>query len=272
MHFFALGAALFALYAVVGGPEDDATRIVVSAGQIESLAATFARTWQRPPTPRELDGLIADHVREEVYAREAAALGLDRDDTVVRRRLRQKMEFLTEEAVAPPAPTDDELRAYLAQHAERFRVEPRVELRQVFVSPARRGERAEADARALLERLNAAGPEADVSGLGDATLLPADVPLAPRSEIARSFGDEFAASLADGAPGRWFGPIGSPYGLHLVLIRQHEAGRLPALDEVREQVTRDWTSSRRDERLETTYRTLLERYTVVIERPGGTTG
>jgi hypothetical protein len=269
VQFFALGAALFGLHALVGRPDDTgSSRIVVTPGQIDHLATTFARTWQRPPSGRELQGLIDDYVREEVYAREAAGLGLDRDDTVIRRRLRQKMEFVTEETAAPPAPTDDDLRAWLAAHPEPYRLEPRLAFRQVLVSRDRRGDAAEADARALLERLTAAGPDGALDVAGDSMLLPRDVPLASRGEIARQFGEGFAAALAERETGKWVGPIESGYGLHLVFVRQREEGRTPGLDEVRDRVARDWTSARRQEAMEAAYRRLRDRYTVVVERDG----
>jgi hypothetical protein len=268
LHFFVLGAGLFGLFALVGGPFGDRrARIVVTPGQIEHLATTFARTWQRPPTPLELDALIDDHIRDEVYAREAATLGLDRDDLVVRRRLRQKMEFLTEEAEASAPPSDDELAAFLAAHAERYRVEPRLAFRQVYLSRDRRGEQAEADARAALARLAGAGPDAEVSTLGDPLLLPDDVRLSSRSEIARLFGEQFARRLLEAEPERWVGPIESGYGVHLVYVREREDGRTPPLREVRDAVLRDWEAEQRQAMLEAAYRKLLEHYVVTVERP-----
>jgi hypothetical protein len=268
LHFFILGAALFGLFGLLGRPFGDRRqRIVVTPGQIEHLANTFARTWQRPPASLELDALIDDHIRDEVYAREAMALGLDRDDVVVRRRLRQKMEFLTEEAGATTPPSDDELAAFLAAHAERYRVEPRLAFRQVFLSADRRGERAEADARAALARLAGAGPDADVSTLGDPLLLPDDVPLSSLSEIARLFGEPFSARLLETEPGRWVGPIESGYGVHVVYVRQREGGRTPALSEVRDAVLRDWEAEQRKAMLEAAYRKLLDHYAVTVERP-----
>lgn len=273
LHFLVLGAALFGLSALLGQPSGERReRIVVTPGQVEHLASTFARTWQRPPTPLELDALIADHVRDEVYAREAVALGLDQDDVVVRRRLRQKMEFLTEEAGEPSPPTDEQLAAFLAAHPEPYRVEPALAFRQVYLSRDRRGDALEADARTALARLNAAGPDADVSTLGDPLLLPDDVALSSRGEVARLFGEPFTARLLEAAPGRWVGPIESGYGLHLVYVRRREDGRVPALSEVRAAVARDWESTRRKETLETAYRTLRDRYVVTVDRPAATDG
>lgn len=133
VHFLAIGAGLFLLFAWRGDRAGgDSGRIVVTRARIEHLATGFARTWQRPPTEQELTGLVQDYVKEEAYVREATAMGLDRDDTIIRRRLRQKLEFLTEDALEALNPTDADLRSYLKDHPDAFRVEPRVAFRQVF--------------------------------------------------------------------------------------------------------------------------------------------
>jgi hypothetical protein len=260
VHFLVLGAALFALYAWRGGSEPSA-RIVIGAGQLEHLAAGFARTWLRAPTPEELQGLLRDHVREELATREALALGLDRDDTIVRRRLRQKLEFLTEDLVGLAEPSEAELAEYLRAHLEAYELEPRFTFEQVFLSPERRGEALDADAQRLLAELRAT-PELED---GDPTLLPAGLELAGTSEIDRIFGGDFARALGALAPGDWDGPLRSAFGLHLVRIAAREAGRLPELDEVREAVSRDWFAERKRAALDAFYADLLGRYEVVIE-------
>ncbi len=246
----------------------DSGRIVVTQARISQLATGFARTWQRPPTDQELTGLVQDFVREEVCVREATAMGLDRDDTIIRRRLRQKFEFLTEDALESAPPTDADLTAYLNAHPDSFRVEPRVAFRQVMFDPARRGASAEADARKALARLNSAGPGVSFTALGDSRMLPATVELSSQSDVARIFGEKFAARVVDVAPGAWTGPIPSGYGLHLVQVAERDAGRLPELAEVRGAVAREWEAAQRKERSEALFRKLLERYKVVVEPPG----
>ena len=171
LHFLLLGAALFAVFSAVSGSDERAeNEILVSAGKIEHLAALFARTWQRPPTRGELEGLINDHVREEVAYREGKAVGLDRDDTIIRRRIRQKLEFVANDLAAQVEPSEKELRSYLASHIDAFRVDPRLTLRQVYLNPDQRGESVETDARDLLTGLNS-DPSLDATALGDRILL-----------------------------------------------------------------------------------------------------
>jgi hypothetical protein len=271
VHFLAIGAGLFLLSGLVGDPSGlQSGRIVVTPAQVQHLAAGFTRVWQRPPTQGELDGLIEDHIREEVYYREALAMGLDREDTIIRRRLRQKMEFVTDDVAAQAEPTDEQLRAYLKEHPDAFRIERRFTFSQVYLNPGRHGEHLARDTAQLLAQLNQAGGKADVSALGDSFLLEHTFEAAPASEIAKQFGEKFGAKLGELAPGQWQGPVESGYGVHLVFVSKRTEGRVPALEEVRDAVRREWTNARRLEVNEKFYQELLKRYTVVVERPNAT--
>lgn len=273
LHFFLLGAGLFALHAWLRGSVTESPDVVVvGKARIEQLALGFERVWQRAPTEAELAGLVDDFVREEIYYREALAMGLDDDDTIVRRRMRQKLEFLAEDLSDLAEPTDAELERWLSEHAEEYRVEPRVALRQVYVSRERRGDEAEEAARVLLARLRSAGPEEEPRALGDPSLLPAVLPLSSQREIARSFGDDFAASVMGLDPERWSGPVESAYGLHLVRVEARVEARMPALAEVRDAVRRDLVRARRDEAEARFYEALRSRYRIEIEWPGAAQG
>lgn len=266
LHFLLLGAAIFAVHRLVSaGAGFDRGRIVITQGEVAALAEGFARTWQRPPTSTELEGLIQDQVREDIYCREAIALGLDKDDSVVRRRLRQKMEFLAEDA-AVAEPSDAELEAYLRSHADAFRVQ-RFSFRHVYLSRERRGANLARDAARLLAELIQKGSAADVGDMGDPFLLDRQFESVAADEVARIFGDGFAAQLGRMPPGQWGGPIESGYGAHLVLVTERTDGRVPALAEVRDAVRRGWLNARRAEANEQLYQKLLKRYVVTIERP-----
>lgn len=281
VHFLAIGAALFLLYGLFGGssvPQSGQTgqpsgKIVVTPGQIEHLKAQFTRTWQRPPTETEVKGLIDEYVLDEISYREALAIGLDREDPTIRRRLRQKLETLNGDIAAAVPPSEQELKDFLEAHPDSFRREPQAAFRQVYLSGDRRGRKADADARTLLARLRAAGPDADLAGLGDPLLMLSDeLPLSTASDIRRLFGEEFARSVLALSPGRWEGPVRSGYGLHLVLVTNRTPGRMPELSEVRAEVEREWLFTRRKEIQETMHRKLRERYTVVIEPSPGDGG
>jgi len=268
LHFLLLGAAVFAAYGLVSRRSGDGPgKIVISAGEVASMAEIFARTWRRPPTRAELDGLIRDRVQEEVYYREAMALGLDRDDTVIRRRLRQKMEFLTDDVAALAEPTEDALSAYLKAHAETFRVQRQFTFRHVYLNPERRGKNLARDTGQLLTQLRQAGDKADVAELGDPFLLEHLFQSVSASEAGKLFGDKFAATLSELSPGQWQGPVESGYGVHLVFVSERTEGRVPALADVRDAVEREWKNARRLETNEKFYAELLKRYSVTIERP-----
>ncbi|MCA9285305.1 MAG: peptidyl-prolyl cis-trans isomerase [Phycisphaerales bacterium] len=274
LHFILLGAVLFAVVSVVRRPDQpQADRIVVSAGKIEHLAALFARTWQRPPTRKELDGLIEDYVREEAAYRAGTAAGLDRDDTVIRRRIRQKLEFVAEDLAAQASPSDEELAAYLAAHPEAFRVDPRLSFRQVYLDPARHRDSLEQDALQVLAALKE-DPSLDASALGDRIMLEHAYRDLSANQIDSLFGGTFADRLLELQPGSWQGPIASGYGLHLVFVDDRTEGRVADLSEVRDQVRREWENARRLEALDAFYQGLIDRYEVVVEWPdlGGERG
>jgi hypothetical protein len=270
LHFFVVGAALFALWegrSNAGAARAD--RIVVSAAAVETLAGNWARIRNRPPTAAELEGLVDDHIREEVLYREALALGLDKDDTIIRRRLRQKLEFVSEDVAVQVEPTEAQLEAFLSENPDAFRVEPRHAFRHVFLSPGRRGAALGRDAGRLLAALNRPGETAKAEEEGDPFLLPFEFDAVSSEEVTRLFGGELAAALPSLDPGCWQGPIRSGYGAHLVLVVRRVPGRVPALGEVRDAVRREWMAKTRRDAKEAFYQRLRSRYTVAVERPGG---
>jgi hypothetical protein len=267
LHFLLLGTAIFVAYSLVSKrTAEEPGKIVISQGQMRpSWWASPAPGNGRPPARnwRGWSGIV----REEVYCHEALALGLDKDDIIIRRRLRQKMEFVTDDVVAQAQPTDDELSAYLQAHPDPFRMQRQCTFSQVYLNPEKHGENLARDTAQLLARLNQAGGKADVSALGDSFLLEHTLAAAPSSEVAKQFGEKFAAKLDELAPGHWQGPVESGYGVHLVFVSERTEGRLPALAEVRDAVRREWANARRLEANEKLYEAMLKRYVVTIERP-----
>jgi PPIC-type PPIASE domain len=268
VHFLILGALLlFASNLINKRTSGDTRKIVITPGQVEHLEDTFARAHQRPPDPDELKGLIRDYVREEVYYREALALGLDRDDAPIRQRLRQKMEFISEDVAAQAEPTGEQLRSYLSDHPEKFRIDKHFTFTQVYLDRARHGRRLNSDAQQILAQLNKSGPSADVSNMGDPFLLEGNTENVSSRDVAREYGEKFAASLAEFPTGKWAGPVESGMGMHLVCVTNRTDGRLPQFDEVREAVRREWANDYRLESNRKFYEALLNRYTVTVELP-----
>lgn len=266
VHFLALGTAIFLLFHFAPGRGGtDGGRIVVTGGKIDQLVTGFSRTWQRPPNQQELDALVEDHIREEVIYREALAMGLDKDDTIIRRRMRQKLEFLTEDASSAVPPTDQDLQSWLDAHPDEFQTEQRIAFSQVYFNPGRRGESASAAASNALAQLNGGGTRIAASALGDTTLLPRELQLSRIDEIASVFGGEFARDIAQLEPGRWVGPVQSSYGWHLVRVSERAEARSRPLADVRVAVQREWLVARRRDILDATYRKLRDKYAVTVE-------
>lgn len=266
VHFSAIALLIFAVYfAMTPTPDAPAAgQIVVSAAKIEQMAVIFAKTWQRPPSPAELKALIDDYVKEEIYVREAIALGLDQDDTVVRRRLRQKMEFFSDAEADVSPPTEADLQAYLTDHPDAFAIDPKTAFQQVFLSPDARGDSIGLDAEALLTALQSS-PGTDPATLGDASLLPPEMGPTITTDIAKTFGPEFADAVARLPPGTWEGPIASGFGLHLVRVSEHTPGQLPPLADVRDAVLREWKNARTQSLADARMTELISQYEVTIE-------
>jgi len=268
LHFLLIGVALFMLYGVLNRGRSDAPRdIVVTEARVEALADSFATVWMRPPTPEEVKGLVDDYVAEEIYYREAIAMGLDQDDTVIRRRLRQKMEFISEDAAAAAEPTDAELQAYLAAHPEKFLEPAELTFVQVYFSTEKRGDQARSAAEQLLAELQAGRGPAALADAGDPTLLPSDMQSVSPQVIANAFGSDLAAQVVEAPVGQWTGPLQSGFGLHLVRVDDRKADAMPAFAQIRPIVLREWQSDARRRQNSTFLATLRDKYDVRVEGP-----
>jgi hypothetical protein len=264
LHFVLIGAAVFAVFAWLDDtpPATRDDRIVVSEARVAQLAEGFEAVWRRPPTEAELAGLIDDFVREEVYVREALALGLDRDDAVIRRRLRQKMEFLTASAADALVPSEADLRAFYAEQEARFTTAPSVALDQVFLGDAP-SQSAVADVLAALDR----GVPHET--LGARTLLPPSLPPSPANVVDGTFGRGVFETVFELEAGTWSGPVRSAYGSHLVRVTERTAATPVPFDAVRAEVEAEWRRARAEALAEEHYQTLRARYEIV--RPEATT-
>lgn len=260
LHFLLIGVCLFGLYAWLNPDSlNSERRIVVNAGTVDSIKQRFFRMWQRNPTTQELQGLIEDHVLEEIYYREALALGIDKNDPVIRRRLRQKMEIYTDNLAATLAPTEQELQRYLQHHPDKFKTEPRYSFQQIYLN-------SDAPPEQLTHRIESIqrGVRAGETIAGDGSLLPAQVNNAEASAIDRIFGGGFAAKLDTLELNQWSEVLRSGVGLHWVKLSDRQAGTLPALTMIKEKVEREWRFDRAQELDQALRKKLLAGYDIVI--------
>lgn len=261
LHFFILGGLLFALYSWVNpNAANQPTNIVLTQGQQDSLESQFRRVWQRPPSATEMDGMIQNWLREEVMFREGIARGLDQDDPIVRRRIAQKMSFMTDGEV-PEQPTDEQLQEWLDSHTADYQREAMYSLQQIYFDPALHRDALQDDlakARAQLE-------QGQSENLGDSSMLPKSLTEADTSDVIRVFGSAFTAALADLPVNSWQGPITSGYGVHLVRLTHYQPSAKPQLEQVRTAVERDYLSDHAAQADERFYQALLKRYNLRIE-------
>lgn len=259
LHFVIGGLLVFLFFAFRGEEADpESRRITVTVEVVEQLAARFGQTMQRAPTPAEMDGLIRDHIREEVYYREAKRLGLDADDYVIRRRLRSKMEYLARAEAEAAVPDDKTLQAWLSRNAARYAADPLYSFDQIFTG-------AEAvQAEGVAARLRAGQ---SWQSLGQPISLPQSVERGSRSDIERQFGTQFVAALAKAKKGQWSESIRSGFGYHLVRVRAVDAGKAPRLADVRQRVENDWRAATASQREAKAYQALLDGYDIKIEQP-----
>ncbi len=265
LHFLVIGGLIFGLYALVDdSPESPVDVIVITQERSSQLAVAFSSVWKRKPTAKELDTLIDNYIREEVYYREALALGLDRNDAVVRGRLRQKMEFLSDSGAGALKPAAGELEAYLDANARNFRLGPRLAFEQLYL-----GETAKPDDITQSLKALRSGTEVDFSAIGQRSLLPPHLALSPENAVDGVFGKGFFRRLIKLPSGLWSGPVKSAYGLHLIRILKNQPARTPPIAEIREAVLRDWRAAKARQIRELHYDRLRQRFVVEIRGADG---
>lgn len=256
VHFLVAGAALFLVLGWFGTADSGGRSITIDEDQVARLANQWEQTWRRPPSPQELDGLIRDHIKDEVYFREAMKLGLDADDPIIRRRLRTKMEYLATAQAENTPPTVAALARYYATNKARYAADASYSFDQRFFGDS---QSAAANAVAALN----AGQTAESKPLS----VPAYMKSASTSEVARQFGEEFTASLKKLPAGKWAGPVQSGFGWHAVRLNKVDASPTPPLAEIRQRVTNDWRAETRASREAAAYQTLLDGYDIRIAKP-----
>lgn len=263
VQFLLIGASLFVVNAALRPSQQPiAAEIVITDDQASGMVSQFARTWQRAPSKEELQALIDDEVRTEVYVREAMKLGLDQNDTIIRRRLRQKMEFLNESQFPNKSPAESELEAYFTANSKQYRTDAVVSFRHVFFDPQQRGDSLADDAQAALLLLNNQDQEMELNGLGDPIDLADNWTDLSRKDLVALFGSTFTDALLSQSQGRWTGPIESAYGRHLVRVESVAKGAIPELDDIRAEVTRDWFQDKLRRYQDDAYERLLNGYSV----------
>ena len=266
LHFLVIGAGLFFLFSQVGDPDIAIdNRIVITQADLDRLADVWLRRTGRPPTSQDRERQLEHFIREQVLYREALAMGLDKDDVIVRRRLSQKMEYLFKNLGSIVEPDEVELNLFLAENASNFTIPAKISFRHIYLNPNSRGQGIYVSARKLLTQLHDPAGVTDVASKSDRSLLPFDYAEKRENEIASLFGDAFSKQVFSLPAGSWQGPIDSVYGVHLVYIKSHNMPRLPQLSLIRERVSSEWKAEKQRKTGEVFYQSLLQRYEIVLD-------
>jgi peptidyl-prolyl cis-trans isomerase C len=273
LHFLVIGGALFVAYAlfVNRGGTETSKQIQLTPDELLQLTMYFQSQWRRPPTVEEFGRLVEDKVREEVLYREAIAMGLDKDDTIVKRRMAQKMQFLAEDVGAAREPNQAELEAWYAHNADKFALPGRINFRQLYFSPDRRGAHAREDAEKALAKLAGQPVDSKIAASFTDPFMLQDY-YADRSpeQIAKEFGPVFAQAVFRVKPGAWQGPIESGFGWHLVFVDSFVPGRIPGFAEVEAEVQTAWLAEQKAQAWTKAYEAMRAKYTVLLPMPSET--
>jgi peptidyl-prolyl cis-trans isomerase C len=271
LHFLLIGLLLFGVYAYINRGRigiESPRQIVLSLDELRTMTAYFESQWHRPATPKEFQAMVEDKIKEEVLYREGLAMGLDKDDTIVKRRMAQKVQFLAEDVASAHEPSTAELKAWFEKNTDKFALPGRYSFRHIYFSPDKRGTKAHDDATKALAGI-VGQPE-------DSPLIPS---VADRfmfqdyygdrtpSAIAKEFGPQFAVALEKLKPGSWQGPIESGYGWHLVFVDTVIPGRIPAFEEVEPDVKTAWLGDQKALAWDKAYKEMRAKYTVFLPAP-----
>jgi peptidyl-prolyl cis-trans isomerase C len=266
VHFLLIGFVVFVVYGVINHGKSAAInhQIVLTLDDLKQLDASFVSQWNRQPTAQEFKGLLESFVRQEILYREGLAMGLDKDDTIVKRRMAQKMEFLSEDVAAAHEPTAQELKDWFAKNARQFALPGRATFRHLFFGFDRRGQHARIDAQTALAR-NSGLPEDSPIAKSQADPFMFQNYYADRApeQLAKEFGPDFAAAIFNLKAGSWQGPIESAYGWHLIWIESITPGRIPNLEEIEFDVKTVWLADQKAEQWRATYAKLRAQYDIV---------
>lgn len=266
LHFLLIGAALFVFYNLqTDDSADDSNSIVISESDIDRLITLWEKKWQRLPTETELEGLVEAQIREEVLYREALAMGLDQNDTIVRRRLAQKVEFISADLASQAEPSDADLQTYLDTHAEKFAVPARISFQQIYLNADQRGDQVNKDAQRLLDQLTRSAASVDIMAAGDSFMFGQQHEQLTEHGVSRLFGQQFAEKIFELPVGAWHGPVVSGYGLHLVYVDAKSEAKASTLDEVRNKVRDEWLAQQRRKLDQVFYSELRKRYDIVVQ-------
>ena len=271
LHFLLIGITVFAVYAYAHrgrGGFESSRQITLSVDELGQMDMYFESQWHRQPTPAEFQAMVEDKVREEVLYREALAMGLDKDDTIVKRRMAQKMQFLAEDVAAAHEPSTAELKAWFEKNSNKFALPSRYSFRHLYFSPDKRGKNAQEEAAKTLAKIAGQPEDSKLAvSLSDRFMFQDYYGDRAPEALAKEFGPQFVVALEKLKPGSWQGPIESGYGWHLVYVDTVIPGRIPAFEEIEPDVKTAWLGEQKATAWQKAYAEMRAKYIVLLPVP-----
>jgi len=270
LHFMVLGAVLFVGYAYLkpDTKAESSYEIALTLEELAQLQMLYEAQWRRSPTPEEFSAMVENKVRQEVLYREALAMGLDKNDEIVKRRMAQKMQFIAEDLAAAQEPGTEELRAWYAENSDKFSMPKRLSFRHLYFSPDSRGAQAYDDAVSSLAKLDDQPVDSQLADtLADRFMYQDYYADQTSISLAKEFGPQFAVAVAELTPGSWQGPIESGFGWHLVYVDSLVPGRVPAFEEIERDVKTAWLGVQKEIAWRKAYKEMRAKYAVLLPAP-----
>ena len=262
-HFILLGIALFLLYGLVNNKTNAKNTILINDFDVNSIIASWDMQWKRPPTEKELQNLISLNIKQEIFYQEALKMNLDHNDEIIKRRLAQKMQFLSNDIAAMIEPTDEELKTYYKEHSDKYLTPYVYSLYQITFIPDKRKDNYKDAAETLKQFPDATFDE--MKQFGDQLPFSYQFTDVNANELGLQLGSKFPDALQNSEMNKWIGPIPSGFGYHLVYITNETAPQLPEFELIKKDIIRDYEYNNQKEINELIYRELKKKYQIEID-------
>jgi len=258
LHFLVVGSLLF--FYLSSTDTETKSQVTISQGKIKQLTAQFTKTRQRTPSDEELDALIENQIREDLAFEHGVQMGLVENDSIIKRRVQQKIEFMLNDSIGSIEPSLEDLETYLTTHKEQYTIEPVYAFRHIYINPEQHD-----DVNAFILELQSNNLDKSYRNVGDSMMMQSEFVDISTAHIARLFGRKFSKNLDAISLKRWQGPVKSGYGVHLVYIDNKIPKHLATLEEVETQLRRDFRVDAQKKAVNSFYDELKVQYDVKVE-------
>lgn len=267
IHFLLLGGLLFLLYGFLNQNEEQPEdyHIVIEESDVDRLSKSYEQNWNAPPDSLTLQNLIEAEIKAEIFYREALRMNLDHNDEIIRRRLKQKYEFLVKDLTTPQRASEEILQRFYQENPDLYLSSPKISFHQFYFNPDSRKHPLE-EAKKVLKNVQSLVFEGlDKNQIGDSFHLQKYYAARDIDHVRQLFGQDFATSLFEVDEEGWVKPIVSGYGTHLVYIEKLDKQVAMPFEEVKGRVLEDWKASQQVAYSKELFENLRKKYEVEIK-------